>query len=216
MENKNTFWQSERGKAIIKLGLWMIFIVILIAVVIFSDTSSEDIKLTPTEEETPNTETENYEFVNYNDMIDKLLLNNYEYTYTITTLDNKYIYTGWKNNNQELGFKEDTIGIIKYFIDNTGSYRINLDNRELITDLYSNFDASYLNLSMLFDNLNEYLYSVEKNANVRTITYDKEGYQVTVITDTENITNITITVDTTTYDLEFTKIGECATIVFTD
>ena len=91
-----------------------------------------------------------------------------------------------------------------------------MDNRELITDLYSNFDASYLNLSMLFDNLSEYLYSVEKNTDTRTITYDKEGYQVTVITDTENITNITITVDTTTYDLEFTKIGECATIVFTD
>lgn len=216
MENKNTFWQSERGKAIIKLGLWMIFIAILIAVVIFSDTSSEDIKLTPTEEETTNTETENYKFTNYNDMIDKLLLYNYEYTYTITTLDNKYIYTGWKNNNQELGFKEDASGIIKYFIDETGNYRINLDNRELITDLYSNFDASYLNLSMLFDNLSEYLYSVEKNADVRTITYDKEGYQVTVITDTENITNINITVDTTTYDLEFTKIGECATIVFTD
>lgn len=215
MDNKNTFWQSERGKAIIKLGLWMIFIVILIAVVIFSDTRSNDIELPPAEE-TPNTETENYEFVNYNDMIDKLLLNNYEYTYTITTLDNRYIYTGWKNNNQELGFKEDASGIIKYFIDETGNYRINLDNRELITDLYSNFDASYLNLSMLFDNLSEYLYSVEKNADVRTITYDKEGYQVTVITDTENITNINITVDTTTYDLEFTKIGECATIVFTD
>lgn len=215
MDNKNTFWQSERGKAIIKLGLWMIFIVILIAVVIFSDTRSNDIELPPAEE-TPNTETENYEFVNYNDMIDKLLLNNYEYTYTITTLDNRYIYTGWKNNNQELGFKEDASGIIKYFIDETGNYRINLDNRELITDLYSNFDASYLNLSMLFDNLSEYLYSVEKNADVRTITYDKEGYQVTVITDTENITNINITVDTTTYDLEFTKIGECATIVFID
>ena len=215
MDNKNTFWQSERGKAIIKLGLWMIFIVILIAVVIFSDTRSNDIELPPAEE-TPNTETENYEFVNYNDMIDKLLLNNYEYTYTITTLDNRYIYTGWKNNNQELGFKEDTIGIIKYFIDNTGSYRINLDNRELITDLYSNFDASYLNLSMLFDNLSEYLYSVEKNTDTRTITYDKEGYQVKVITNTDNITNITIVVDTTTYDLEFTKIGECATIVFTD
>ena len=215
MDNKNTFWQSERGKAIIKLGLWMIFIVILIAVVIFSDTRSNDIELPPAEE-TPNTETENYEFVNYNDMIDKLLLNNYEYTYTITTLDNRYIYTGWKNNNQELGFKEDASGIIKYFIDETGNYRINLDNRELITDLYSNFDASYLNLSMLFDNLSEYLYSVEKNADVRTITYDKEGYQVKVITNTDNITNITIVVDTTTYDLEFTKIGECATIVFTD
>ena len=215
MDNKNTFWQSERGKTIIKLGLWMIFIVILIAVVIFSDTRSNDIELPPAEE-TPNTETENYEFVNYNDMIDKLLLNNYEYTYTITTLDNKYIYTGWKNNNQDLGFKEDVNGITKYFIDETGSYRINMDNRELITDLYSNFDSSYLNLSMLFDNLSEYLYSVEKNADTRTITYDKEGYQVQVTTNTDNITNITIVVDTTTYDLEFTKIGECATIVFTD
>ena len=58
------------------------------------------------------------------------------------------------------------------------------------------------------------MYSVTKNGDMRTIIYDKEGYQVTVLTDTENITNITITVDTTTYELEFTKIGECATINF--
>ena len=33
MENDNNFWQTERGKALIKLGAWMIFIIALIVFV---------------------------------------------------------------------------------------------------------------------------------------------------------------------------------------
>ena len=68
---------------------------------------------------------------------------------------------------------------------------------------------------MLFENLNEYLYSVDKNNDSRTITYDKEGYQVTVLTDKSNIKSIKVVADTTTYELEFMEIGECEDIDFT-
>lgn len=215
MDNKNSFWQSEKGKAAIKLGLWMIFIFVLIAIVIFSerDNSNNVINDTPNNEN-EEVETPTYEFENYNDMQDKLLKNNYGYVYTITTSDSKYIYTGIKDGTKELGFKEDATGVIKYFVDDTGTYQVNLDNTTLIDTLYQNVDSSYLDIALVFDNLSEFLYSVTKNGDMRTIIYDKEGYQVTVLTDTENITNITITVDTTTYELEFTKIGECATIDF--
>lgn len=215
MDNKNSFWQSEKGKATIKLGLWMIFIFVLIAIVIFSerDNSNNVINDTPNNEN-EEVETPTYEFENYNDMQDKLLKNNYGYVYTITTSDSKYIYTGIKDGTKELGFKEDATGVIKYFVDDTGTYQVNLDNTTLIDTLYQNVDSSYLDIALVFDNLSEFLYSVTKNGDMRTIIYDKEGYQVTVLTDTENITNITITVDTTTYELEFTKIGECATINF--
>lgn len=214
MKDNNGFWQSEKGKAAIKLGLWMIFIVVLIVIVIISEqgtTNLTDDEVIPPEVDSG----ENTDFNNYSDMLDNLLLDNYEYSYTITTENGKYIYTGWKNDNKEIGFREDGNGIIKYFVDESNTYRINMDTLEIMTDLYNGFDSSYIDLHLLFENLSEYLYSVEKNGNIRTINYDKEGYQVIVTTDIENITNIQITVDTTTYDLEFTKVGECATIDFT-
>lgn len=214
MKDNNGFWQSEKGKAAIKLGLWMIFIVVLIVIVIISEQGTTN--LTGDEVIPPEVDSgENTDFNNYSDMLDNLLLDNYEYSYTITTENGKYIYTGWKNDNKEIGFREDGNGIIKYFVDESNTYRINMDTLEIMTDLYNGFDSSYIDLHLLFENLSEYLYSVEKNGNIRTIDYDKEGYQVIVTTDIENITNIQITVDTTTYDLEFTKVGECATIDFT-
>ena len=214
MKDNNGFWQSEKGKAAIKLGLWMIFIVVLIVIVIISEqgtTNLTDDEVIPPEVDSG----ENTDFNNYSDMLDNLLLDNYEYSYTITTENGKYIYTGWKNANKEIGFREDGNGIIKYFVDESNTYRINMDTLEVMPDLYNGFDSSYIDLHLLFENLSEYLYSVEKNGNIRTINYDKEGYQVIVTTDIENITNIQITVDTATYDLEFTKVGECATIDFT-
>ncbi len=209
----NNFWQTEKGKATIKLGLWMVFIAILIVVVLVSERDS--INLPVEDDSTPSeTETENYEFVNYSDMLDKLLLGNYEYSYTITNETGIYIYTGWKNENKEIGFKEDSTGVIKYYIDDSGTYKVNMDILEVIDYLYNGVDTSYLDLELLFGNLNEFLYSVTKNEDMRTITYDKSGYQVEVMSDTSDITNITITTDTTTYDLNFTKIGECDTIDF--
>ena len=209
----NNFWQTEKGKATIKLGLWMVFIAILIVVVLVSERDS--INLPVEDDSTPSeTETENYEFVNYSDMLDKLLLGNYEYSYTITNETGKYIYTGWKNENKEIGFKEDSTGVIKYYIDDSGTYKVNMDTLEVIDYLYNGVDTSYLDLELLFGNLNEFLYSVTKNEDMRTITYDKSGYQVEVMTDTRDITNITISTDTATYDLNFTKIGECDTIDF--
>ena len=210
----NSFWQTEKGKATIKLVLWMIFIIILIIIVLVSERDSINLPVENNQTPTDEVETENYDFTNYNDMLNDLLLGNFEYTYTITSENSKYIYTGWKNESKEIGFKEDATGVIKYFIDSTGTYKVNLDTIEIIDYLYNGIDTSYLDLELLFENLSEYLYSIEKNEDMRTINYDKEGYQVIVTTNIENITNITITTDTATYDLEFTNIGECATIDF--
>ena len=41
MENNN-FWQTERGKALIKLGAWMIFIIALIIFVLVSERNADD------------------------------------------------------------------------------------------------------------------------------------------------------------------------------
>lgn len=218
MNTNNGFWQTDRGKALIKLLLWMVFIVILIVLVIVSErnANSEILGVDKPENNVTDTpsEPENVEYEAYNTMITNLLANNYEYEYLITTATDSIILTGFKNPDKEIGFKETSSGITKYFIDSTGTYELNMNTSSIIDNLYSEFDSSYLNLELLFNNLNEYLYNTEENVGIRTITYDKDGFQVTVTTDTKNITNVLVMTDTTTYDLNFKNIGECATIDF--
>ena len=218
MNTNNGFWQTDRGKALIKLLLWMVFIVILIVLLIVSErnANSEILDVDKPENNVTDTpsEPENVEYEAYNTMITNLLANNYEYEYLITTATDSIILTGFKNPDKEIGFKETSSGITKYFIDSTGTYELNMNTYSIIDNLYSEFDSSYLNLELLFNNLSEYLYNTEENVGIRTITYDKDGFQVTVTTDTKNITNVLVMTDTTTYDLNFKNIGECATIDF--
>lgn len=218
MNTNNGFWQTDRGKALIKLLLWMVFIVILIVLAIVSERNgnSEILDVDKPENNATDTpsEPENVEYEAYNTMITNLLANNYEYEYLITTATDSIILTGFKNPDKEIGFKETSSGITKYFIDSTGTYELNMNTSSIIDNLYSEFDSSYLNVELLFNNLSEYLYNTEENVGIRTITYDKDGFQVTVTTDTKNITNVLVMTDTTTYDLNFKNIGECATIDF--
>ena len=218
MNTNNGFWQTDRGKALIKLLLWMVFIIILIVLAIVSERNgnSEILDVDKPENNATDTpsEPEIIEYEAYNTMITNLLANNYEYEYLITTATDSIILTGFKNPDKEIGFKETSSGITKYFIDSTGTYELNMNTSSIIDNLYSEFDSSYLNLELLFNNLNEYLYNTEENVGIRTITYDKDGFQVTVTTDTKNITNVLVMTDTTTYDLNFKNIGECATIDF--
>lgn len=200
---QNSFWQTERGKAIAKLGLWLVFI---LALIIFALVNKNDNTINKENEETE--EKEVYEFKKYDEMIESLLDSNYEFNYDIVINDTNYLFNGTKCNNEVLGYKESNMGIIKYYIsDNT--YQVVLKELVPIENLYKNIDINYLDLNILFNNLNEYLYNIEKNDNKRTITYKKDGYQVEVITNLDNITNINITVDNNTYNLSYNVIDAC-------
>ncbi|MFR5856678.1 MAG: hypothetical protein ACLUFU_02575 [Bacilli bacterium] len=200
---QNSFWQTERGKAIVKLGLWLVFI---LALIIFALVNKNDNTINKENEETE--EKEVYEFKKYDEMIESLLDSNYEFNYDIVINDTNYLFNGTKCNNEVLGYKESNMGIIKYYIsDNT--YQVVLKELVPIENLYENIDINYLDLNILFNNLNEYLYNIEKNDNKRTITYKKDGYQVEVITNLDNITNINITVDNNTYNLSYNVIDAC-------
>ena len=200
---KNSFWQTERGKSLIKLGLWLIFI---LAIIIFAYTNKNDETVNNENKEIEEKET--YEFKKYDEMIDSLLNSNYEFNYDIVIDDNNYLFNGTKCNNEVLGYKESNIGIVKYYIsDNT--YQVILKDLVPIENLYENIDTNYLDLNILFNNLNEYLYNIEKNEDTRVITYKKEGYQVEVTTNLNNVTNINIVVDNNTYNLSYNVVDTC-------
>lgn len=200
---KNSFWQTERGKSLIKLGLWLIFI---LAIIIFAYTNKNDETVNNVNKEIEEKET--YEFKKYDEMIDSLLNSNYEFNYDIVIDKNNYLFNGTKCNNEVLGYKESNMGIVKYYIsDNT--YQVILNNLVPIENLYENIDTNYLDLNILFNNLNEYLYNIEKNEDTRVITYKKEGYQVKVTTNLDNVTNINIVVDNNTYNLSYNVVDTC-------
>ena len=203
---ENNFWQTNRGKSVIKLGAWIVFIVIILVLSVFGKDDNYDNVIDDSQNET---EEVIYEFVNYSDMQKELLKNNYEYEYIIKSNDNIIIFNGVKDGTSEMGYKEDNNGIIKYYIDNLGVKQVILNDMVELNTLYDNIDSSFLDLEILFNNLNEYLYNIEKNENKRTITYDKEGFSVVVKTDLNNIKNINIINNEVTYELKFTNIGKC-------
>ena len=209
MESNNSFWKTERGKALIKLIAWFIFIAFLIVFVLLSDKKYSNV-VDEANNSNENNSEETYTFVLFKDMITKLLEGNYEYSFNIVNNATTYVFNGIQCNNISLGYKETSDGIIKYYVDENNTYQVILDELLPITNLYEGIDINYLDLDMLFNNLNEYLYTVEKNNATRTITYNKEGYQVVVMTDLKNITNINITSDIGVYNLDFRMIDTCS------
>ena len=207
MENNN-FWQTERGKAIIKLGGWFIFIIALIIFVLVSEKNANNNVIDDTNSNKDEV-TETYEFLLFSEMINNLINGNYEYSYNIVNNGITYIYNGIKCNNEELGYKESIDKIIKYYINDQNTYQVILNEYVEITNLYEGIDTNFINLDVLFNNLNEYLYNTVKNENTRVITYDKDGYKVSITTDLENITNISITTDNSVYNLDFNVINTC-------
>lgn len=208
MESKNTFFETKEGKATIKFAAWMIFIVILIIVFAINGNNEQknDTK------ENNNVKEEISSFKNYEEMVSGLLKSCYNYNFKVTSSENIVIYNGTISNNEDIGYKETSEEIIKYAIIDGITSRIVLDKTTEITNLYDEEDKAFLNIENLFNNLKNYLYSVNKNETKREINYNKDGYQVLVKTNLENITEILITNATKTYELQFTNVSICDNI----
>ena len=185
----NSFWSTTQGKSTIKFIAWMIFIIILI--VIFAINGKQE------NNNINNTQEKNEEIISfekYETMQDNLLNGCFNYEYKIIEENITTIYTGKKLNDTEI------------------TYKVVLDEKEELPNLYDESDKSFLNINIIFENLKEYLYNITKNESTREINYNKDGYKVVVKTDLKNITNITIENENKTYELQFTNVGKCDNI----
>lgn len=204
MEN-NSFWSTTQGKATIKFAAWMVFIIVLIVVFAINGDNNPNKNNNTNKEET-------LTFKNYEEMQNDLLNGCYSYNFRVVSKDNKIIYSGILSATGDIGYKENNEGIIKYSKEDGIIYKVLLDQKEEINNLYDESDKAFLDIKTLFANLKEYLYNITKNESTREINYNKEGYKVVVKTDLENITNITITNENKTYELQFTNVGKCDNI----
>lgn len=145
--------KTAKGKAILKLIGWVIFFVLLLILCLIASLISPATKTAPL----PSIDNE----INTQEQFDgkehirklqySLLMGNYDYNFDININNEKYLFEGNNTNNVNKGYKTTSLGIIKYYIDNTGIYREFNDVKTPIDNLYEGINANYLDLNYLFN-----------------------------------------------------------------
>ena len=181
------FWNTKRGKAIVKLSIWIVFILIVLSFI--KNYDNDKIK-------DNNEEVKQHDVLSNNTLLKELLNSNYEYEYNITVGENKYSFKGNKIGDINTGYKESNTGIIKYEIEQDVVYQIVMDQRLEINDFYNELNKEYLDLSFI----NELL------ENEPSEVYTIDDVEFIISSEDKHITKIEINSDEYSYNLEFFNI----------
>lgn len=155
----NELKKTTRGLAILKLIRWTIFFfaifVFCLIASLINNESRNNSSLTKEEQQDKEYDKKTAEQTKLQDLISLLSTGNYEYQFEVNVLNNKTILNGMKTQEENMGYKEDNSGIIKYLIDNTGIYQITNVEKIPIEDFYNNLEEKYLNMNILSNNLKQ-------------------------------------------------------------
>ena len=180
---------NKKMVAIIKLGFWLAFIIVLVIIVKFGNNSNKD---------------NEKRLVDIND-----IGNNYKYKYEIKVNDNIYNYVGSKKDNKESGYLLTNNNYLYYYKENENTYSVLDGNLTLINNLYNGINVDLINvehIKSIINNINSY-----KNNNI--ITYNVLGYQIDIIGSRDKL-NINILYDNIEYRLEFSDINKVKEITY--
>lgn len=195
--------KTERGKAILFLGFYFVFFLVLI---IFIRVSSNNYK-------GPLYELYSEEARMYT--YDKILAENYNYTYTISIDDNVYVYNGQKYNNMELFTFNDVNyffdGVDYYIIDSVNNMFIKVDNPNKLSD-FTTFlrlgevieDATYVSKTEFGDGKTLFNYLISSNSMIKVLDdidtdIDEVPNSVVFNTSGDNLHIDSIDLDLTSY-----------------
>lgn len=188
-------WENKRTHALICLILWIVFLLLILFILSFSNKN--------TQKNIPSNEIKN-DIITISNMKNKLLNYNFEYKYTILINNEKIIYTGKYQNNENNGYKEENSGLTKYLINYEGTYQINLEEKTEITDLFDKINQNYITLEYIFNSID----NKEPIINEKTseLYYNLVEEQIIIKTDENNIKSIEIKNNNDDYLLEFSNI----------
>lgn len=200
-------WHNKRTHAAMVLGLWLIFLLFVMIISFIggkaTKTPESNIPVTEEKEETPT-------FKNYEVMQKELINSNFSYVYTINIGDYKVVYRGEKTNNLDTGYKETAEETIKYQVDETGLYKVVMDELNAYDRLYENLNESLLDLEYIFETVKDKPVLTEELGDTRNYTYkftlEEIEYEIIVSTNLENITKISVKYEDKLYDLNYTEI----------
>lgn len=188
-------WENKRTHALICLILWIVFLLLILFILSFSNKNIQN--------SNPSNEIKN-DIITISNMKNKLLNYNFEYKYTIVINNEKIIYTGKYQNNENRGYKEENSGLTKYLINNEGTYQINLDEQLEITNLFDKINLNYITLEYIFNSIDNKEPIINEETNELYFNLVEE--QIIIKTDENNIKSIEIKNNNDDYLLEFSNI----------
>jgi len=202
--------EKDKTGAIVKLGLWLIFISVLTISVKLGGNKIEN-NIEKVKEEIK----EEIKEISYEDKLNKLD-NNYKYEYIIKIENDTFKYTGTKmikNNyvNESGVFTHNEEVKYNYFLENGFSYIVNnggLDKLETIYDIRIN--PKYLDLIELKNELLNKEYRLDDEKYV----YEIEERKIVVSCNKDDITTIEIFIGEDFYKLNISDIGKIKDITY--
>ncbi len=209
--------KTPKGRAYLKLIYWGIFFIALFIFLAISSSFSANYNTktpqdTPPLEEEQEQEPSNQE-VTLEDLETELLNTTYDYSYEILIGDTNYLFEGTKYSTYETGYKTVGQEIIRYYLDDTGTYQLVDDQRILITDFYQGLNALYLDLTYLFNHLNNIGLTQDLTCDCTYPVYSAldeiNRYTLNLSDDATSITSLIITgLDNSyEYNLNFHNLG---------
>lgn len=191
-------WKNEKSKALLKLGMWFIFF-IFVGLFLFITEPQNKVEKPKEQQKEP---TKEADFLTINEMFEVLKSSDYNYEYSIKSADDLITLKGEKRKNQEIGYKESKLGIIKYKKENDKVYQIFQETEEELSNFLDVEDEKYLNL----ENIEAELLNSEKNEHLlnhqRKITIQSD-VTIMITTDEKNIQSIEIYCEAKHYNLSF-------------
>jgi len=193
--------------AVVKLGLWLIFIAVLLIISRFGgsqNSNNNNLNNDISKEEQKDT-------VSYEKKLNNLV-NNYEYTYEVKLGSDIYVYNGSKmttdNGIKESGYvTKNSEKLYNYFLENGYVYQVNNGGLDKINSIYlSTMNANYFDVNKLKEEINEKAYISDPSNSSKKI-YSLDYKEIIIYEDDSSINKIEVIIGEDYYKLSINKIG---------
>ena len=182
--------ENPRLKAIFKLGIWIIFFIVVFLVATLISLLNPKSTKTNTTKTNPITK------------LEKIAKSNYEYEYIINVDGTKITLAGDQYNGIYRGYKETSDGIIKYQHENNHSYQIVGDYFEPIDNIYGNINMGLTDLASVIELIRNYDYKIEDNNYIYDI-----GLRRVMVNFDNKVTNVVISEEGNIYSLTYKNVN---------
>lgn len=188
--------KSDKLSATIKLGLWLVFIIIMVVISMVGGKKNE---VTPTD----NQKDEQKVKITYDEKLTNLK-DNFAYAYTINVNNVSYKYVGKKLGEKEAGILTFGDNTKNYYQDRGYIYEVIDGGLNQISDLYNKINKNYIDLNYI----KELIKTQEYTVNNHTYTYNFDNLTINIKTDETNVISIEIKENNDLYLLEYNDIGK--------
>ena len=212
VERFKELWANKRWRAVIKLGMWISFFVLVFLILIVASFISRFIDKPKEYKKIEEPIIEQKVEANISNLLNNLSNSNYTFDYKVIKPDNTYSYSGTKEELGIVGYYESNMGIIKFGVKDNIYYKI--ENDEYIEDqtIISEEDKNMFNLNNLINIIREY--EENNNPTIENDIYNYDfsseefSYLVSITKIDKTISKIDIHYNDINYILEYKKIIE--------